>query len=145
MLLENSPWQCVENLGRLGVRAPENTLDSMHTTLARIGATGSIAVEARVRVGGKNRAELTGRLTEGITARDAAKLLPNVTRKFITAAKARENDTPSYPHLGKTMPRIRPRRKFRQCKPHCTSTLNFQKHHRGQKRSGAAYQKPHFD
>ena len=72
----------------------------MHTTLARIGATGSIAGEARVRVGGKHRAELTRRLTEGITARDAAKLLPNVTRKYITAAKARENDTAFVSTLG---------------------------------------------
>jgi hypothetical protein len=92
--------QCVENLGRLGVRAPENTLDSMHATLARIGATGSIAREAGVRAGGKHRAELTGRLTEGITARDAAKLLPNVTRKYITAAKAREDDTAFVSTLG---------------------------------------------
>ena len=93
--------QCVENLGRLGVRAPENTLDSMRTTLARIGGTGSIAGEAGVRAGGaKHRAELTGKLTQGITARDAAKLLPNVTSKYITAAKARENDTAFVSSLG---------------------------------------------
>ena len=92
--------QCVENLGRLGVRAPENTLDSMRTTLARIGGTGSIAGEAGVRAGAKHRAELTGKLTQGITARDAAKLLPNVTSKYITAAKARENDTAFVSSLG---------------------------------------------
>jgi hypothetical protein len=92
--------QCVENLGRLGVRAPENTLDSMRTTLGRIGGTGSIAGEAGVRAGAKHRAELTGKLTQGITAREASKLLPNVTSKYITAAKARENDTAFVSTLG---------------------------------------------
>ena len=92
--------QCAEKLRRLGVRAPKNTLDSMRTTLARIGATGSIAGEAGVRTGGRQRAELTGRLTEGITARDAAKLLPNVTAKYINAAKTRVNDADFVPTLG---------------------------------------------
>jgi hypothetical protein len=92
--------QCTAKLRQLGVRAPENTLDSMRTTLARIGATGSITGEAGVRTGGKHRAELTGRLTEGITARDAAKLLPDLPTKYINAAKARENDTAFVSTLG---------------------------------------------
>lgn len=92
--------QCTENLGRLGVRAPENTLNSMRTTLARIGATGSIAGEAGVRAGGKYRAALTARLTDGITARDAKNLLPDLPTKYINAAKARENDTAFVSTLG---------------------------------------------
>ena len=90
----------MENLRRLGVRAPENTLDSMRTTLARIGGTGSIAGEAGVRAGGKHRASLTGMLTEGITARDAAKLLPDLPSKYIYAAKSRLNDTAFVSTLG---------------------------------------------
>ena len=92
--------QCAEKLRRLGVRAPKNTLDSMRTTLARIGDTGSIAGEAGVRTGGRHKAELTGLLTEGISARDAAKLLPDVTTKFINAAKTRNNDTAFVSTLG---------------------------------------------
>jgi hypothetical protein len=81
--------QCVKHLARLCVRAPENTLGAMRKTLVRIGTTGSIAGEAGVRTGGRHRSELTGKLTQGMTAQDAAKLLPEVPRKYITAAKAR--------------------------------------------------------
>ena len=84
--------QCTDKLRQIGVRAPENSLDSMRKTLARIGATGSIAGEAGVRTGGKHRAELTGRLTQGMSAREAAMLLPGIPSKYITAAKAHEKD-----------------------------------------------------
>ena len=100
VVAEFSYQQCADKLKRLGVRAPENTLGSMRTTLARIGATGSVAGEAGVRVGGKHRAELTGRLTEGITAREAAKLLPDVPPKYINASKARTIDTTFVSTLG---------------------------------------------
>ena len=84
--------QCTDKLRQIGVRAPENSLDSMRKTLARIGATGNIAGEAGVRTGGKHRAELMGRLTHGMSVREAKMLLPGIPSKYITAAKAHEKD-----------------------------------------------------
>ena len=89
VVAEFTMQQCDEKLRRLGVRAPDNTLKSMRTTLVRIGITGSIVGEAGVRTGGRHRAELAGKLARGMTAQDAAKLLPSVPAKYIAAAKSR--------------------------------------------------------
>ena len=115
--------QCAASLKRLGIRAPENTLPSMRTTLVRIGNTGSIVGEAGVRTGSKHRAELTRNLTQGMTAQDAAKLLPAVPTKYITAAKAR-SPTVFVSTLGENYASNTTKEKFRHLKPTCTSSIS---------------------